>query len=88
MTRRGKVRVWKMHGSGIYLWQCNREDCEQENLSGASIHWEVAQYQADEHVREFHRPEKKLSRDMGTPPGGVRFDWSDTGMHVKVRDDG
>ncbi|MFF8831341.1 hypothetical protein [Streptomyces sp. NPDC015131] len=86
--KHNKVRVWKMAGTpGIWLWQCSICKDSDEDVFGASVFWEIAQYQADEHVRERHRPARHLSRDAGTPPGGTHIDWSDTGMHLRVREE-
>jgi hypothetical protein len=86
MSHKGKVRVWKQPGTGFYLWECERRKCQEmpdDKWSGGSIFWEIAQRAADEHAREWHRP--RVGRDVPTPPGGTHFDWSDTGMHVRIR---
>jgi hypothetical protein len=79
-----RVRVYK-DSLGFWWWQCRSEECER--AAGATIHWEIAQHFADEHIREHHQPVRHIPRDVPTPPGGHHFDWSDTGMHLKVRDD-
>jgi hypothetical protein len=84
---RNKVRVWKYGTLGMFVWECLYENCPSPNSSfrsGASIHWEIAQLQADDHARTWHARPKNVSRDADTPPGGSHFEWSDTGMHVKV----
>lgn len=89
MPRLKNVRVWKLP-LGVWVWECRREAClngRGVTCTGASTHWEIAQHYADEHVREHHRRVKHLSHDMGTPPGGTHYEWSDTGMHVRVRDE-
>lgn len=86
MTRTGKVRVWK-HPIGLFVWDCQYESCHAPDdsfRSGASVHWEIALIQANTHYHEWHRHRKHLSRDADTPPGGSHFEWSDTGMHVRV----
>jgi hypothetical protein len=81
-----KVKVRKGVG-GIWFWNCKSESCRHTTNAGASIHWEIAQHGADEHVREHHKPASHLGRDIPTPPGGQHYDWSDTGMHVRIRED-
>lgn len=83
--RSNKIRVWK-HPIGVFVWDCQVESCKarHDQRSGASIHWEIAQHYADDHAREWHRPVKHIPHDMGTPPGGTHYDWSDTGMHVRI----
>jgi hypothetical protein len=83
--RKRKVRVWK-DPLGLYWWRCHVEGCGADIKEGTSIHWEIAQHYADEHVREFHRPPKHVPHDLPTPPGGQHYDWSDTGFHLRVRD--
>lgn len=85
--RRNRVRVWK-HPTGLFVWDCGVESCKATDTArhGASFYWEIAQHMADTHVREWHRPEKHLSHDMPTPPGVPRFDWSDTGQHVRIQE--
>lgn len=84
--RHNPVRVWKL--VGFWMWECGRDSCRiasDKYWSGASAFWEIAQRAADEHAREWHRP--AMTHDLPTPPPGAQvFDWSDTGMHVKVRD--
>ncbi len=85
--RRNKVRVYK-DTLGVYVWDCEVESCRAPDDTyrrGASIHWEIAQHQADDHARDWHIQARHVPHDMSTPPGGVHFDWSDTGMHVRVR---
>jgi hypothetical protein len=83
---RNRVKVWK-HPMGFFMWDCRVETCKapDDKRHGASVHWEIAHHNADDHAREYHRPAKHTPRDMGTPPGGTHFDWSDTGMHLRVR---
>jgi len=63
---------------GLWHWEC---DC---GAKGVSFIWEVAQLMMNEHVAGHGKP--KVSRDALTPPGGTHYDWSDTGMHVRIRE--
>lgn len=82
-----KVQVRK-GPNGLYVWYCEVGDCRGPLKSGSSFFWEIVQHMADEHVREWHHPEKHIGRDMPTPPGGTHIDWSDTGMHLRIRPSG
>lgn len=84
MLRRNKVRVWK-YMAGIWVWHCDHETCDapDSKRSGASIHWEIANLQANEHADDAHKPKKYIPHDVATPPGGMHFDWSDTG-HITL----
>jgi hypothetical protein len=68
---------------GVWWWWCQHENCRARENHGASMHWEVAMHLGDEHVREYHRPHR-VSHDTETPPGGAHYDWSDTGMHLRI----
>lgn len=79
---RMKTKVWK-DGLGVWNWRCRSE--AHGTVGGVSVHWEIAQHQADAHARQWHR-RRHLSHDTPTPPGGTHYDWSDTGMHLRIRE--
>lgn len=89
MRRRNRVRVCK-DPTGVFVWYCDVERCPAPDAvrSGASFFWEISQHNADEHVREWHQAPRQVPRDAQTPPGGTHFDWSETGYHVRVREEG
>lgn len=87
MVRKFKVRVYKESALGVFVWECQVESCRAPEgyvRSGASMHWEVANHAAAEHVANWHHAPKHLCHDMGTPPGGTRIDWTDTGHIEKI----
>ena len=86
MNKPGRIRVYK-HQIGLFVWECQHETCKapaEYFKSGASIFWEIAQFQADAHATEWHVKPKLTPHDLGTPPGGLHFEWSDSGMHPVV----
>lgn len=87
MRPSGRVRVWK-HPVGLFAWDCDVESCKAQDSArhGASLFWEIAQNQADDHAREWHVHTRRVPHDVPTPPGGLHFEWSDTGMHVRIPD--
>lgn len=86
MRRSNRVRVWR-DPIGMYIWACGVENCRAPvvKCGGASVHWEVAQHQADDHVRDWHADARHLPHDpASTPPGVAVFDWSETGQHLRM----